>query len=172
MLLKKVEECLLTFKIRVAIIGRKCCSSVLFDDWFSILDETGYSVFPLSPVEVLWILVVTSTFPAIGLAQNAASDDILEKPPNNTIFTWEVIIDMFAYGVIMAATCLLSFVIVVYGAGNGDLGIDCNATNADKDLCSLVFEGRSTAFASMTWQALILAWECLDPKVSFIYSFQ
>ena len=134
----------------------------------AFLDETGYSVFPLSPVEVLWILVVTSTFPAIGLAQNAASDDILEKPPNNTIFTWEVIIDMFAYGVIMAATCLLSFVIVVYGAGNGDLGIDCNATNADKDLCSLVFEGRSTAFASMTWQALILAWECLDPKKSLL----
>ena len=80
----------------------------------------------------------------------------------------EVIIDMFAYGVIMAATCLLSFVIVVYGAGNGDLGIDCNATNADKDLCSLVFEGRSTAFASMTWQALILAWECLDPKKSLL----
>ena len=75
---------------------------------------------------------------------------------------------MFAYGVIMAATCLLSFVIVVYGAGNGDLGIDCNATNADKDLCSLVFEGRSTAFASMTWQALILAWECLDPKKSLL----
>ena len=28
----------------------------------AFLDETGYSVFPLSPVEVLLILVVTSTF--------------------------------------------------------------------------------------------------------------
>ena len=44
----------------------------------AFLDETGYSVFPLSPVEVL-DFGGYKYLPAIGLAQNAASDDILEN---------------------------------------------------------------------------------------------
>ncbi|ODV76858.1 P-type ATPase [Suhomyces tanzawaensis NRRL Y-17324] len=138
----------------------------------AFIDETGYSVFPLSPVEVLWILVVTSCFPAMGLGQEKASDDILQKSPNSTIFTWEVIIDMLAYGFWMAVSCLLCFVVIVYGKGNGDLGYDCNATNANTDVCDLVFRGRSASFANMTWCALILAWECIHPTNSLFYMRQ
>ncbi|KAI5907846.1 Sodium transport ATPase 5 [Candida parapsilosis] len=138
----------------------------------AFMDESGFSVFPLSPVEVLWILVVTSCFPAMGLGQEKASDDILEKPPNNTIFTWEVIIDMLGYGFWMACSCLLCFVVIVFGNGNGDLGVDCNSMDADVDVCGLVFRGRSASFANMTWCALILAWECIHPTHSLFYMRQ
>ncbi|CAI5757776.1 unnamed protein product [Candida verbasci] len=136
------------------------------------MDESGFSVFPLSPVEVLWILVITSCFPAMGLGQEKASEDILEKPPNNSIFTWEVIIDMIAYGFWMACTCLLCFVIVVYGHGNGYFGENCNSMNADVEVCDLVFRARAASFASMVWQCLILAWECLHPTNSLFYMRQ
>ncbi|CAI5014617.1 CRE_HP_G0086850.mRNA.1.CDS.1 [Saccharomyces cerevisiae] len=66
-------------------------------------DENGKSVFPLSPVEVLWIIVVTSCFPAMGLGLEKAAPDLMDRPPNDSevgIFTWEVIIDTFAYGII------------------------------------------------------------------------
>ncbi|EER31525.1 sodium transport ATPase 1 [Candida tropicalis MYA-3404] len=132
------------------------------------IDETGFSVFPLSPVEVLFVLVITSTAPALGLGMCTADDDILEKPPSNTIFTWEVICDMVGYGVIMAASCMVAFVVVVYGHGNGDLGRDCNTMGANLDVCGLVFRGRSTAFVVMTWCALVLAWECLHLKNSLL----
>ncbi|KAI3405378.1 ENA2 [Candida oxycetoniae] len=138
----------------------------------AFMDETGFSVFPLSPVEVLWILVVTSCFPAMGLGQERASDDILEKPPNNQIFTTEVIIDMLAYGFWMACSCLLCFVVIVYGHGNGDLGYDCNSMDANTDVCDLVFRGRSASFANMTWCALILAWECIHESNSLFYMRQ
>ncbi|CAK9438712.1 uncharacterized protein LODBEIA_P29360 [Lodderomyces beijingensis] len=138
----------------------------------AFMDETGFSVFPLSPVEVLWILVVTSCFPAMGLGQERASDDILEKPPNNEIFTWEVIIDMLVYGFWMACSCLLCFVVIVYGHGNGDLGYNCNSMDADTDVCNLVFRGRSASFANMTWCALILAWECVHQYNSLFYMRQ
>lgn len=138
----------------------------------AFIDESGYSVFPLSPVEVLWILVVTSCFPAMGLGQEPASDDILEKLPNNTIFTWEVIIDMLAYGFWMAVCCLLCFVVIVYGKGDGYLGVDCNAMSASMEVCNLVFRGRSASFATMTWCALILAWECIHPTHSLFYMRQ
>lgn len=132
----------------------------------AFIDELGYSVFPLSPVEVLWILVMTSCFPAMGLGQERAADDILEQEPNRTIFTWAVLGDMVAYGVWMAACCLFCFVVIVYGRGNGDLGVDCNATNSSMEVCDLVFRGRSASFATMTWCALILAWECIHPTNS------
>ena len=132
----------------------------------AFIDASGYSVFPLSPVEVLFVIVITSTFPAIGLGFCGADDDILEKPPSSTIFTWEVIIDMFGYGFIMAVSCLLCFVIIVYGAGDGDLGVNCNSIDANTDTCSLVFKGRSAAFSVMTWCALVLSLECLHPRTS------
>lgn len=132
------------------------------------LDEEGFSVFPLSPVEVLWVIVVTSCFPAMGLGLEKANVDVMEKPPKDAkavIFTWEVIVDMLVYGVIIAACCMACFVTVIYGTGDGNLGRGCN--NGFDDSCRLVFKGRAAAFATMTWCALILAWEVVDMRRSF-----
>lgn len=131
----------------------------------AFFDDNGFSVFPLSPVEALWIIVVTSCFPAMGLGQEKANDDILDLPPNKSIFTWEVIVDMCVYGMWMAACCLINFVIIVFVKGNGQLGHDCNTGSGQ--LCTLVFEGRSGAFSSFTWCALLLAWECIHSRLSF-----
>ncbi|CAR24114.1 KLTH0F08030p [Lachancea thermotolerans CBS 6340] len=132
------------------------------------LDEQKLSVFPLSPVEVLWIIVVTSCFPAMGLGLEKSAPDIMEKEPKNSkvgIFTWEIILDMLVYGTWMAACCLACFVTVIYGKGNGQLGVDCN--NSYSESCHYVFRGRAATFASMTWCALILAWEVIDMRRSF-----
>lgn len=131
----------------------------------AFMDESGFSVFPLAPVEVLWIIVVTSCFPAMGLGQEKANDDILEQPPNATIFTWEVIVDMIAYGFWMACCCLVCFVLIVFAIGDGDLGYNCNDSGGES--CNLVFRGRSGAFAAFTWCALLLAWECIHMRYSF-----
>lgn len=131
-------------------------------------DAENRSVFPLSPVEVLWIIVVTSCFPAMGLGLEKASPDLMDRPPNDLktgIFTWEVIIDMFVYGFIMAACCMGSFTSVIYGNDAGNLGINCN--NSYSSSCHDVFRARSAAFATMTWCALILAWEVVDMRRSF-----
>lgn len=136
------------------------------------IDSSGFSVFPMSPVEVLWILVVTSCFPAMGLGQEKAQDGILEQPPSRRIFTTELVVDMIAYGLLMASSCMVCFVIVVYGVGNGDLGYDCNSTSSNALVCNLVFRGRSTSFVTMTWCALVLAWECIHPVNSLFYMRQ
>jgi P-type Na+/K+ transporter len=46
-------------------------------------DESGISVFPLAPVEILWIIMVTSGFPAMGLGMEVAAPDIMTRPPHN-----------------------------------------------------------------------------------------
>lgn len=131
-------------------------------------DKEGKSVFPLAPVEVLWIIVVTSCFPAMGLGLEKAAHDLMDRPPNDSkagIFTWEIIVDMFVYGVWMAASCMATFVTIIYGRDHGNLGQNCNRDYSES--CHDVFRARSAAFATMTWCALILAWEVIDLRRSF-----
>ncbi|CAG83559.1 hypothetical protein B0I72DRAFT_141664 [Yarrowia lipolytica] len=130
-------------------------------------DDTGFSVFPLSPVEVLWIIMITSAFPAMGLGVEAAQPDIMTKPPRDPkegLFNWELITDMVIYGLWLAAICISSFVIVVYADGKGQLGVDCNKEFSES--CHFVYRARALAFVEMTWMLLVLAWEVIDMRRS------
>ena len=123
-------------------------------------DSTGFSVFPLSPLQILWINMLTSSFPAFGLGREKAAPDVMERPPHDTkkgVFTWELITDMLVYGLIQGTCCLMTFVFIVYGPGRDGLGIDCNRTH--NDTCDVVFRARAAVFAELTWLILISAWE-------------
>ena len=112
--------------------------------------------------------MITSGFPAMGLGMEIASDDIMTRPPHNLrvgIFTAEVLIDLTVYGFWMAALCLASFSLVVWGFGDGNLGHDCN--NQYSNQCELVFRARTTTFVALTWFALFLAWEMVHMRRSF-----
>lgn len=152
-------------KFVLQLLAENVAQAIYLMVGLSFFDTDGYSVFPLAPVECLWIIVVTSCFPAMGLGQEQASDDILQLPPNKSIFTREVIVDMFAYGFWMACCCITLFSIVVFGKGDGYLGHQCNTDKGEG--CDLVFQGRSGAFAAFTWCALLLAWECIHLRNSF-----
>ena len=123
-------------------------------------DENGFSVFPLSPLQILWINMLTSSFPAFGLGREKASPDVMERPPHDTkkgVFTWELICDMLAYGTLQGTLCLMTFVLIVYGPGPDGLGQDCN--KSDNSTCDVVFRARAAVFAELTWLILISAWE-------------
>ncbi|KAF7130965.1 hypothetical protein CNMCM5793_003900 [Aspergillus hiratsukae] len=130
-------------------------------------DLDGQSVFPLAPVEILWIIMITSGMPDMGLGMEVAAPDIMDRPPQTKqgIFTWEVIVDILVYGVWTAALCLSSFSVVVWGFGDGDLARGCNREYSPD--CDLVFRARATTFVCLTWFALFLAWEMVDMRRSF-----
>ncbi|GKT41257.1 calcium-transporting ATPase 3 [Colletotrichum spaethianum] len=123
-------------------------------------DGADLSVFPISPLEILWINMVTSSFPAFGLGREQAAADVMRKPPQNKkrgVFTNQIIVDMIVYGIIMGALTLATFIIVVYGANGGALGNECNKTFTEA--CRPVFRARAAVFAELTWIILISAWE-------------
>ncbi|KAG6018905.1 hypothetical protein E4U41_003513 [Claviceps citrina] len=77
---------------------------------------------------------------------------------------------MFVYGVAMGACAMATFCVVVYGAGGGSIGADCNTAYSAG--CDTVFRARAATFAELTWLILVSAWEikslrrslfCLDP---------
>ncbi|GAP90285.1 putative potassium sodium efflux P-type fungal-type [Rosellinia necatrix] len=130
-------------------------------------DEAGYSVFPVSPLQILWINLVTSSFPAFGLGRESASREVMRKPPHDKksgVFTKQVLVDMVVYGTLMGTLTLATFIIIIYGANNGQLGRDCNKGWSES--CQPVFRARAAVFAELTWLILFSAWEFKDIRRS------
>ncbi|KAM0450005.1 hypothetical protein ACHAO4_006884 [Trichoderma viride] len=126
----------------------------------AFVDDMGFSVFPVSPLQIIWINMVTSSFPAFGLGREPAAQDVMRKPPQDKrrgVFTNQIIVDMIVYGVLMGACTLCTFCIIIYGANDGNLGMDCNTKFSDA--CIPVFRARAATFAELTWLILIAAWE-------------
>ena len=125
-------------------------------------DEGGDSVFPLSPLEILWANLVTSSFLAVGLGLEEAQPDIMYRPPHDLhigVFTRELIVDKMIYGTFMGTLCLVAFVCVIYAAGKGtsSLGDGCNS--GYNPTCDSVFRARATTYATLTFLLLVTAWE-------------
>jgi potassium/sodium efflux P-type ATPase len=49
-------------------------------------DSRGISVFPLAPVQILWIIMITSGMPDMGLGFEIAAPDVMQRPPQNVSF--------------------------------------------------------------------------------------
>lgn len=67
-----------------------------------------------SPIHILWINLVTDTFPAIALGMEEAEKDIMERPPRDPkegIFADKLGIKIIYQGTIIALLTLLSFMI-------------------------------------------------------------
>ncbi len=131
-------------------------------------DSSGLSVFPVTPVEILWIIMITSSMPDMGLGVERAAPEIMTRPPQSLkqgVFTKEVMLDMLIYGFWMATLCLTSFSIVLFGFGDGNLGSECNDSYSEE--CDAVFRARATTFVCLTWFALLLAWQTVSMRRSF-----
>lgn len=132
-------------------------------------DQDGLSVFPISPLQILWINLVTSSFPAFGLGKEKAAAYVMRKPPQDKkrgVFTNQILVDMLVYGTIMGVLTLMTFVIVVYGVNGGELGQNCNIGWHESGSCEAVFRARAAVFALLTWTILVSAWEFKDIRRS------
>lgn len=130
-------------------------------------DSQNLSVFPISPLEILWINMLTSSFPAFGLGRELPSPMVMRRAPHDKkrgVFTNQIIVDMLVYGFVMGVLTLMTFVIVVYGVNGGQLGDKCNEGFSES--CRPVFRARATVFAELTWLILISAWEFKDLRRS------
>lgn len=129
-------------------------------------DGSGTSVFPLSPVQVLFLNLVTGTPPAMALGIERASATIMQVPPHlRGLFTKELITDMLVYGCFIGALALANWVLIIYAFGNGDLATRCN-TASNLDACSTVFKARSAVQMSVTWMILFHAYNCRHLRAS------
>ncbi|KAK4149984.1 hypothetical protein C8A00DRAFT_18400 [Chaetomidium leptoderma] len=131
-------------------------------------DAGGISIFQITPIEILFMLLVAGAFTETGLGFESASKHILSRPPQSLkygVFTPEFLADIVAYGTIMAICLLSSFIIVIFGFYDGEFGHDCNLRYSDS--CAGVFKARSTCYTTMMWMFVFFAWELVDSRLSF-----
>ncbi|KAH6885351.1 calcium-transporting ATPase [Thelonectria olida] len=132
-------------------------------------DSEGISIFQVTPIEILFMLLVAGAFTETGLGFEAATADILNRPPQSLkygVFTPEFLLDLVVYGFLMSLCILSSFAIVLFGMWDGELGQDCNIKYSPS--CEAVFRARSTCFSSMMWVFVFFAWELIDMRRSFL----
>jgi Na+-exporting ATPase len=46
-------------------------------------DDSNQSVFPIAPVEIIWIIMITSGLPDMGLGMEAAAPEVMDRPPQS-----------------------------------------------------------------------------------------
>ncbi|KAI1315931.1 Na+ ATPase [Mortierella claussenii] len=130
-------------------------------------DGDGKAVFPMSAVQILFLNMITSSPPAMGLGLEPASESNMREPPRSAkqgLFSFEVVLDTFVYGLAMGALCFSAFCAVLFGFENGNLGSECNAEYSEA--CRGVFRARATAYASLTLLLLAHAINCRSLRSS------
>ena len=73
---------------------------------------------PLLPLQLLWLNMVTDTFPALALAMEPAEADVMQRPPrspDDAILSRPFLLRILLYGALITASTLAAF---VWGLGN------------------------------------------------------
>lgn len=126
-------------------------------------DNTNTSVFLMTPIQILFNNVLTSSPPAMSLGLEPVHPDQMLVPPRPTsegLFSTSNVIDLMYYGWMMGIICLLNFIVVVYGYGNGQLGENCNKEYNPS--CEVVYKARGTVFTTLTLMILLHGFTCRD----------
>ncbi|KAI8370709.1 potassium/sodium efflux P-type ATPase [Radiomyces spectabilis] len=130
-------------------------------------DNENIPVFPLSPIQILFNNIITSSPPAFSLGLEPVHPDQMFVPPrptNEGLFSRNNVIDLLYYGIMMGLICLCNFVVVMFGWGDGDFGHDCNMHY--NPTCDTVFRARGALFATMTVLILVHGITCRDLRHS------
>ncbi|KAI8328399.1 potassium/sodium efflux P-type ATPase [Choanephora cucurbitarum] len=131
------------------------------------IDGSGGSVFPMTPIQILFNNILTSSPPALSLGLEPVHKDQMLQPPRTEkdgLFSYSNIIDIIFYGFSIGVICLANFIIVLYGYGTGNLGVDCNGHY--NDTCEEVFRARGALFATLTIIVLLHGFTCRDLRQS------
>ncbi|KAI7899446.1 potassium/sodium efflux P-type ATPase [Cokeromyces recurvatus] len=129
----------------------------------AFIDSSGSSVFPMTPIQILFNNILTSSPPAMSLGLEPIHNDQMLQPPRSKkegLFSRSNLADIIFYGFSIGIICLCNFIIVLYAYGTGNLGVDCNGEY--NDTCDEVFRARGALFATLTVIVLLHGFTCRD----------
>ena len=137
---------------------------------------------PLIAIHLLWVNLITDSFPAIALGADKKPDDIMnDKPrdPKESLFAHGGYLITFGYGVVIGLITLAAFLIApinelsAYNAANGtSLNLwDFLSTANEIGEGMVVEEAQSMAFCVLAFSELFHMLGMTNTKKSFIHVF-
>jgi potassium/sodium efflux P-type ATPase len=127
----------------------------------SVRDPSGKTAAPLSTLQILFLYIVI-TPPAGALSVQQASKTIMQeppRPPTESIFNKEIIMDTFAYGISMAVISVVAFFVPLYTLGNGVEGVDCDS-DYQPGACDAFYRARGSLLVVLSLACLFVMIHC------------
>ncbi|GAA5807533.1 hypothetical protein MFLAVUS_000896 [Mucor flavus] len=127
----------------------------------AVRDPAGRSAAPMSTLQMIYIYV-TITPPAGALSTQPASRTVMmepPRPPTESIFNREIIMDTIAYSIGISIVCLVAFFVPLYTIGDGVGGINCDSDFV-AGACDSFYRGRTSLLVAFTFSSLIIMVHC------------
>lgn len=128
----------------------------------AIRDPADRSVAPISTIQMLF-MYFAFTPPAGVLSVLPASKTVMlepPRPPTESIFNREILLDLFFYTLISTIACMVAFVVPLYTFGhNGVEGTSCDS-NFDPVACESFYRARSAVLVTITFVLLVIMVHC------------
>ncbi|KAI9097373.1 hypothetical protein DFS34DRAFT_122024 [Phlyctochytrium arcticum] len=147
----------------------------------AIRGQGNVPIFPMSPVQILWINLIASSPVGLILSQQPGTPDQMLVPPRGTptrsnpkattsLFSQEFILDSLVYGGTMGLLALLSFLLTLTLA---PLGLDVPAKECNQEGfgdipigCEGVYRARGVSFVVLSLLLMVHGWNCKDVRRS------
>ncbi|KAF7721884.1 hypothetical protein EC973_003980 [Apophysomyces ossiformis] len=141
--------------------------------WFVMLvcvavrDPSGKTASPIYVMQLVYMFVAV-TPPAHVLSTEPASKTVMlepPRPPTESIFNREILLDTTVYTVGMIAAAVIAFFVPLYGVGNGVQGISCDTTY-QAGLCDSFFRARACLLVTLNLTVLCSMPHCRSHRTS------
>ncbi|KAL0139843.1 hypothetical protein V8B55DRAFT_1501822 [Mucor lusitanicus] len=127
----------------------------------AIRDPAGRSAAPMSTLQMIYIYIAI-TPPAGSLSTQPASKTVMKeppRPPTESIFNREIIMDTVAYSLGVTIVCLVAFLVPLYTIGDGVGGVNCDSDYV-AGACDSFYRGRASLLVSFTLSSLVVMVHC------------
>ncbi|KAI8139025.1 hypothetical protein BJV82DRAFT_628752 [Fennellomyces sp. T-0311] len=125
----------------------------------AVRDPTDMSAAPLSTLQMI-LIYVAITPPAADLSTQAASPTVMQeppRPPTESIFNREILLDTFVYSIAIAIICLVTFLVPLYVLSDGvGVGAPSCDTNYQEGLCDAFYRARSSMLIAFLFGSIIV----------------
>jgi potassium/sodium efflux P-type ATPase len=127
----------------------------------AVRDPAGRSAAPMSTLQMIYIYI-SITPPAGALSTQPASKTVMKeppRPPTESIFNREIIMDTIAYSLGITIVCLIAFFVPLYTLGDGVGGVNCDS-NYVAGACDSFYRGRASLLVTFTFASLVVMVHC------------
>ncbi|KAJ3033432.1 hypothetical protein HDV00_006366 [Rhizophlyctis rosea] len=175
-------------KFAMSFLGANVAEIVVLVFGLAVRSTDNEAIFPMAPIQILWLNMITSSPIALAIAYEPGDPDLMRQPPRGTtglnspqkkrhrflptssLFTTEFILDALVYGITMGLCSLASFILTLALSPNGFAvpAAECNHEGAShvSEGCEGVYRARGVVFVGMSLLLLIYGYNCKDLRQS------